>query len=233
MRERLGEFALSLHPDKTRLIEFGRHAADRRAQRGLGKPETFQFLGFTHICAKSRQGRFLLKRKSRRDRMRAKLKAIKQELKRRMHQPIPVQGKWLGQVVKGWFNYHAVPTNSRALNAFRFHVTEIWRQTLRRRSQKGDITWERIMRLANDWLPHAKILHPWPQQRFAVRHPRWEPYAGKPARTVLCGGRSAMSVPTAMVPILVPACIPGATGPNNLDKAKRDERAFSKGLPPF
>jgi len=188
MRERLGKFALSLHPDKTRLIEFGRHAADRRAQRGLGKPETFQFLGFTHICAKSRQGRFLLKRKSRRDRMRAKLKAIKQELKRRMHQPIPVQGKWLGQVVKGWFNYHAVPTNSRALNAFRFHVTDIWRQTLRRRSQKGDITWERITRLANDWLPQAKILHPWPQQRFAVRHPRWEPYAGNPPVRFCAGG---------------------------------------------
>jgi len=188
MRERLGKFALSLHPDKTRLIEFGRHAADRRAQRGLGKPETFQFLGFTHICAKSRQGRFLLKRKSRRDRMQAKLKAIKQELKRRMHQPIPVQGKWLGQVVKGWFNYHAVPTNSRALNAFRFFVTDIWRQTLRRRSQKGDITWKRITRLANDWLPHAKILHPWPQQRFAVRHPRWEPYAGNPPVRFCAGG---------------------------------------------
>ena len=177
MRERLGKFALSLHPDKTRLIEFGRHAADRRAKRGLGKPETFQFLGFTHICGKSRQGRFLLQRKSRRDRMRAKLQAIKQELKRRMHQPIPVQGKWLGQVVKGWFNYHAVPTNNRALSAFRSHVTDIWRQTLRRRSQKGDITWERITRLADDWLPQAKILHPWPQQHFAVRHPRWEPYA--------------------------------------------------------
>ena len=177
MRERLGKFALSLHPDKTRLIEFGRHAADRRAKRGIGKPETFQFLGFTHICGKSRQGRFLVKRKSRRDRMRAKLKAIKQELKRRMHQPIPVQGKWLGQVVKGWFNYHAVPTNSRALRAFRFFVTDIWRQTLRRRSQKGDTTREWITRLADDWLPHAKILHPWPHQRFAVRHPRWEPYA--------------------------------------------------------
>jgi RNA-directed DNA polymerase len=188
MRERLGKFALSLHPDKTRLIEFGRHAADRRAKRGLGKPETFQFLGFTHICGKSCQGRFLLKRKSRRDRMRAKLKAIKQELKRRMHQPIPVQGKWLGQVVKGWFNYHAVPTNSRALSAFRFHVTDIWRQTLRRRSQKGDITWERITRLARDWLPQSKILHPWPQQRFAVRHPRWEPYAGNPPVRFYAGG---------------------------------------------
>jgi RNA-directed DNA polymerase len=188
MRERLGKFALSLHPDKTRLIEFGRQAADRRAKRGLGKPETFQFLGFTHICGKSRQGRFLLKRKSRRDRMRAKLKAIKQELKRRMHQPIPVQGKWLGQVVKGWFNYHAVPTNSRALSAFRFFVTDIWRQTLRRRGQKGDITWERITRLADDWLPQAKILHPWPQQRFAVRHPRWEPYARIGPVRICAGG---------------------------------------------
>jgi RNA-directed DNA polymerase len=177
MRERLDKFALSLHPDKTRLIEFGRHAADRRARRGLGKPESFTFLGFTHICAKSRRGHFLLKRKSRRDRMRAKLKAIKQELQRRMHLPIPAQGKWLGQVVNGWFNYYAVPTNSRALSAFRFFVTDIWRQTLRRRSQKDGTTWERITRLADDWLPKPKILHPWPQQRFAVKHPRWEPYA--------------------------------------------------------
>src|SRR5271167_2564883 len=191
MRERLGQFALSLHPDKTRLIEFGRHAANRRAQRGLGKPETFAFLGFTHICAKSRRGYFLLKRKSRRDRMRVKLQAIKQELRRRMHQPIPVQGKWLGQVVSGCFNYHAVPTNSRALRAFRFFVTDLWRQTLRRRSQKDGITWERITRLADDWLPKPKILHPWPKQRFAVRHPRWEPYARiGPVR--FCAGGSAM-----------------------------------------
>jgi RNA-directed DNA polymerase len=177
MRERLGKFALSLHPDKTRLIEFGRFAAANRARRGLGKPETFAFLGFTFICGKSRRGYFLLKRKSRRDRMRAKLRGIKQDLRRRMHQPIPVQGKWLGQVVRGWFNYHAVPTNSRALCAFRFFVTDIWRQTLRRRSQKDGMTWERITRLADDWLPKPKILHPWPQQRFAVKHPRWEPYA--------------------------------------------------------
>ena len=187
MRERLDQFALSLHPDKTRLIEFGRHAANRRAQRGLGKPETFAFLGFTHICAKSRRGYFLLKRKSRRDRMRVRLQAIKQELRRRMHLPIPAQGKWLGQVVNGWFNYHAVPTNSRALSAFRFFVTDLWRQTLRRRSQKDGITWERIARLADDWLPKPKILHPWPKQRFAVRHPRWEPHARiGPVR--LCAG---------------------------------------------
>jgi RNA-directed DNA polymerase len=177
MRERLGEFALSLHPDKTRLIEFGRHAAANRERRGLGKPKTFNFLGFSFICGKSRQGKFLLKRKTRRDRMRAKLQAIKQELRQRRHQPIPVQGKWLRQVVKGYFNYHAVPTNSRALTTFRFFVTELWRRSLRRRSQKDGMTWERITRLANDWLPKPRILHPWPQARFAVTHPRWEPYA--------------------------------------------------------
>src|SRR5271167_1025646 len=140
MRERLGEFALSLHPDKTRLIEFGRHAAANRERRGLGKPETFNFLGFTFICGKSRRGKFLLKRKTRRDRMRAMLQAIKQELRQRRHQPIPVQGKWLRQVVKGYFNYHAVPTNSQALTAFRFFVTELWQRSLRRRSQKDGTT---------------------------------------------------------------------------------------------
>ena len=177
MRERLGKFALSLHPDKTRLIEFGRYAADRRARRGLGKPESFSFLGFTFICGKSRQGIFQLKRKTRRDRMRAKLRAIKQEMRRRMHQPIPLQGKWLQQVVSGYFNYHAVPTNSRALHAFRHFVAELWQRSLRRRSQKHSMTWERITQLANDWLPKPRILHPWPERRFAVTHPRWEPYA--------------------------------------------------------
>src|SRR5882757_4510840 len=130
MQKRLQGFALSLHPDKTRLIEFGRFAADRRAQRGLGKPETFKFLGFTFICGRCRQGRFMLKRKSRADRMRAKLMVIKKELRLRMHQPIAVQGKWLGQVVSGYFNYHAVPTNIRALGAFHHHVTDLWRRSL-------------------------------------------------------------------------------------------------------
>jgi RNA-directed DNA polymerase len=188
MRKRLGEFALSLHPDKTRLIEFGRFAAANRARRGLGKPETFTFLGFTFICGKSRRGYFLIKRKSRRDRMRAKLKAVRQELRRRMHQSIPVQGKWLGQVVRGWFNYHAVPTNARALSAFRFFVTDFWRRTLRRRSQKDGLTWDRITRLTDDWLPKPKILHPWPQQRFAVKHPRWEPYARIGPVRICAGG---------------------------------------------
>src|SRR4030088_3199059 len=188
MRERLGEFALSLHPDKTRLIEFGRHAAANRERRGLGKPETFNFLGFSFICGKSRRGKFLLKRKTRRDRMRAKLQAIKQELRQRRHQPIPVQGKWLRQVVKGYFHYHAVPMNSRALAAFRFFVTELWQRSLRRRSQKDGTTWEQITQLAKDWLPKPNILHPWPRIRFAVTHPRWEPYAGKPHVRFCAGG---------------------------------------------
>jgi RNA-directed DNA polymerase len=172
LRERLKEFALSLHPEKTRLIEFGRWAADNRKRRGLGKPETFNFLGFTFICGRSKRGRFQIRRKSRRDRMRAKVREIKTELRRRMHQPLPQQGKWLRQVVTGYFNYHAVPTNSRALAAFRFFVTDLWRRMLRHRSQQDGTTWQKITSLANDWLPKPHILHPWPNQRFAVRHPR-------------------------------------------------------------
>jgi RNA-directed DNA polymerase len=129
MRERLEEFALSLHPDKTRLIGFGRHAAARRRSRGLGKPETFAFLGFTFICGTARRGGFQLQRKSRRDRVRAKLEGVKEELRRRMHQPIPAQGLWLRRVVAGFFAYHGVPTNRRALAAFRFHVFDLWRRS--------------------------------------------------------------------------------------------------------
>jgi RNA-directed DNA polymerase len=188
MRERLQKFALTLHPEKTRLIEFGRFAAERRERRGLGKPETFNFLGFTFICGKTRQGKFQIKRKTRRDRMRAKLKMIKEEMWRRMHQPIPIQGKWLWYVVNGYFNYHAVPTNARALAVFRHHVLDLWRRALRRRSQKDRITWTRMTQLANDWLPKPIILHPWPSDRFAVTHPRWEPYAGKPHVRFCAGG---------------------------------------------
>jgi len=188
MRERLQEFALSLHPDKTRLIEFGRLAAANRKQRGLGKPETFNFLGFTFICGKSRRGKFLVKRKTRRDRMRAKLRMIKEELRRRMHRPIPQQGKWLKQVVTGYFNYHAVPTNFRALVMFRDGVTHRWQRLLSRRSQNGAITWARMKKLADDWLPKPRIRHPWPNKRFAVTHPRWEPYAGKPHVRIYAGG---------------------------------------------
>jgi len=188
MRKRLGEFALSLHPEKTRLIEFGRFAAERRRRRGLGKPETFNFLGFTFICGKTRAGKFQIKRKTRTDRMRAKLKEIKETLRRRMHRPIPEQGKWLGRVVRGYFNYHAVPTNAPALVTFRHHVTDLWRRTLRRRSQKDRTTWAWMTKLADNWLPKPIILHPWPSDRYAVTHPRWEPYAGKPPVRFCAGG---------------------------------------------
>ena len=175
--KRFEAFALSLHPDKTRLIAFGRHVASRRAQRGLGKPETFNFLGFTHICGRTRRGKFLLLRRSRRDRVRGKLREIKKELRRRLHQSIPEQGTWLGQVVRGFFAYHAVPTNSSTLGSFRYHVTDLWRRTLRRRSQRDTMTWPRIASIADHWLPKPLIRHPWPSVRFAAKHPRWEPYA--------------------------------------------------------
>jgi group II intron reverse transcriptase/maturase len=186
--ERLEKFALSLHPDKTRLIEFGRHAADNRKKRGLAKPETFNFLGFTHICGRSRKGYFALKRKTRRDRMRMKLKALKEELRRRMHAPIPEQGRWLAQVVRGYFAYHAVPTNAQRLAAFRYHVTLLWYRTLRRRSQKDWTKWERMARLAAAYLPPVRILHPWPSARFAVKHPRWEPGARIAPAGICAGG---------------------------------------------
>jgi len=160
MRTRFETFALALHPEKTRLIEFGRHAAVNRERRGIGKPETFNFLGFTFICGKSRGGKFLVHRKTRRDRMQAKLKEVKEQLRRRRHQPIPEQGKWLRQVIAGHFAYYAVPTNSRALSAFRHYVTDLWRRTLRRRSQKDRLTWERMTKLVADWLPQPLILHP-------------------------------------------------------------------------
>ena len=172
MRARFEEFALQLHPDKTRLIEFGRHAAAGRKKRGLGKPETFDFLGFTHICGRCRRGSFQLKRKSRRDRVRGKLKEIKEELWRRMHWPIPEQGSWLAQVIRGFFAYHAVPTNFAALSKFRRQIIWLWLRTLRRRSQRDNTPWTRMAKLAADFLPKPKILHPWPSVRFAAKHPR-------------------------------------------------------------
>src|SRR5215469_6567004 len=172
MRERLQKFSLSLHPDKTRLVEFGRFAAANRKRRGLGKPETFAFLGFTLVCSQSRRGRFLIKRRSRSDRMKAKLKDISNGLRQRMHQSIPEQGKWLKQVVTGYFGYHAVPTNSAALVTFRDGIIARWRWVLHRRSQKSALTWTRMKKLVDDWLPKPLILHPWPNQRFAVKHPR-------------------------------------------------------------
>lgn len=168
LRARFAEFGLELHPDKTRRIEFGRFAAKNRQKRGLGKPETFDFLGFTHVCAKDRRGRFQLRRRTIRKRMRAKLKEVKAELKRRMHQPVPEQGRWLAGVLRGYFQYHAVPTNGHALQAFRRGLERLWWHTLCRRSQKGRVSWTRMMRLAEQWLPRPRILHPWPGVRFAL-----------------------------------------------------------------
>lgn len=153
------------------------HAAARREKLGLGRPETFTFLGFTLICGRTRTGQFQILRKTRRDRMRATLRRVKEALRRQMHRPIPEQGKWLQQVTTGFFAYHAVPTNSRALAAFRHHVSVLWKRTLSRRSQTATLTWERMLRLVKAWLPPPRILHPWPAQRFDVKHPRWEPSA--------------------------------------------------------
>jgi RNA-directed DNA polymerase len=172
MRAQLAEHALTLHPGKTRLIEFGRFAEKNRKDRGLGKPETFNFLGFTFISGKSRSGKFLVKRKTRRDRLQAKLKMITREIRRRMHQPIPTLGTWLGCVVRGYFNYHAVPTNFRALATFRGEIMRRWLRILRRRSQLKRLTWERMVAIADTWLPRPRIILAWPRQRFNVRHPR-------------------------------------------------------------
>jgi RNA-directed DNA polymerase len=169
LRGRLAMFGLELNAEKTRLIEFGRHAARDRKARGLGKPETFQFLGFTHACARTRKsGRFKLKRITDSKRVRAKLHALKGEMRRRMHLPIPEQGRWLARVLQGHYNYYAVPDNIEALNAFRKGLIRHWLRLLRRRSQRSTMTWERMWRLADQWLPQPRISHPWPEQRFAA-----------------------------------------------------------------
>jgi len=169
LRERFAKFGLELHPDKTRLIEFGRFAAERRRQRGLGKPETFEFLGFTHICGKTRAGRFWLRRITISKRMRAKLREVNDQLKARRHQPIPEQGRWLASVVRGHLAYYAVPGNIRAVRSFLKQVTRHWLAALRNRSQRHRLTWDRMNRLATRWLPPARILHPYPEQRFDAR----------------------------------------------------------------
>ncbi len=169
LRERLARFGLELHPDKTRLIEFGRHAARRRKARGLGKPETFDFLGFTHISGKTKWGKFWLKRITITKRMRAKLREVNDQLKRRRHQPIPVQGQWLRSVVQGHLAYYAVPGNIDAVTAFRSQATRHWFKALRRRSQRTRLNWERMNRLAKRWLPPARVKHPFPDVRFNAR----------------------------------------------------------------
>jgi len=172
-RDRLQKFGLELHPDKTRLIEFGRFAAASRKQRGEGKPETFNFLGFTHICGKTwRSGKFLVVRKTIRKRLLAKLKQVKEELWMHMHQPLAKVGKWLRSVVQGYFNYHAVPGNLASLRSFRLEVSKRWLRVIQRRSQKSRITWQHVVGFAAQWLPLPKILHPYPTLRFAAKHPR-------------------------------------------------------------
>ena len=172
LRERFAKFGLELHPGKTRLIEFGRFAAGRRRAPGLGKPETFDFLGFTHICAKSRNGRFWIRRITIAKRMRAKLKEVKDQLRQRMHQPIPEQGRWLASVLRGHMAYYAVPGNRQAVTAFRDQMTRHWLKALRRRSQKTRIDLTRMHRISARWLPPARVMHPYPEARFTAIHPR-------------------------------------------------------------
>jgi RNA-directed DNA polymerase len=172
LRERLAKFGLELHPEKTRRIEFGRFAEENRKRKGEDKPETFDFLGFTHISAKNGIGRFTVRRKTIRKRMRAKLRQIKQELHTRMHDPVPRTGGWLKSVVQGYFNYYAVPGNLESLAVFRDRLLGLWWHTLRRRSQKHRLSWTRMLTLAQRWLPPPRVLHPYPVDRFAASHPR-------------------------------------------------------------
>jgi group II intron reverse transcriptase/maturase len=169
LRERLRKFALELHPDKTRVLAFGRYAARERKTRGQGKPETFNFLGFTHICSKTQAGEFLLMRQTACERTRRKLQEVKVELRRRRHLSITEQGEWLQSVIRGHFAYYAVPTNGQPLNRFRSGVIRHWRHALRRRSQHSRITWLRMQRLTERWIPSVTIMHPWPDTRFDVR----------------------------------------------------------------
>jgi RNA-directed DNA polymerase len=166
LRDRLAKFSLELHAEKTRLIQFGRFAAQQRKQRDLGKPETFDFLGFTHICGKTKSGSFALRRITITKRRRAKLHKVKEELVHRRYLPIPEQGQWLASVVRGHCAYYAVPGNYEAVDAFCGEVTKHWYRALRRRSQRTNLTWERMSRLEARWLPPAKITHPWPNVRF-------------------------------------------------------------------
>ena len=166
---RMGKFRLELHPEKTRLVEFGPFAAERRQRRGQGRPETFNFLGFTHICGKKRSnGRFTVIRQTIRKRLQAKLNAVKTELRRRMHDPVPEVGKWLGSVVRGHCRYYGVPTNSPALYLFRYQVCRLWHRTLMRRSQTGRVRWDRMRRLIDRYLPPVHIFHPYPLRRLGV-----------------------------------------------------------------
>jgi len=170
LRERLAAFNLELHPEKTRLIEFGRYASASRQRRGKGKPETFDFLGFTHYCAKTRKsGAFIVGRKTQSERMRAKLRQLKEELRRRMHRPVPETGAWLRRVVQGYYNYHSVPRNGAAMRRFTRALLRTWWKLLRRRSHKSRCDWKRFYhRIARRWMPPLRVIHPYPEKRLHV-----------------------------------------------------------------
>lgn len=169
LAERIGKFRLELHPEKTRLLEFGPFAAAKRKELGQGKAETFNFLGFTHICGKKRSnGRFTVLRQTNRKRLQAKLSEVKAELRRRRHDPIPEVGRWLHSVVGGHIRYYGVPMNGPALHLFRFQVGWLWHRTLSRRSQKGRVRWDRMRRFIDRWLPPARVCHPYPLRRLGV-----------------------------------------------------------------
>ena len=188
LQERMAKFGLALHPDKTRLIEFGRYAEKNRTLRGKGKPETFDFLGFTHCCGKTRKGWFAILRVTVKKRMRATLKAIRAKLRSKMHDDVPSVGKWLGRVVQGYFNYFAVPGNAYRLCSFRSEICRTWRRMLKRRSQRHRLSWERFNRLVNRYIPPYRNTHPYPDQRFRVNHPRQEPCAVVPLAGICAGG---------------------------------------------
>jgi group II intron reverse transcriptase/maturase len=168
LRERLAKFHLELHPEKTRVIEFGRFAAERRSRRGAGKPASFHFLGLTHTCSRTRAGKSTVRRTPQKARMRAKLREIKDELRRRRHAPVAEVGRWLQSVVVGWYRYYAVPLSMDCLRSFWYHVVWLWKRSMGRRSQKGYVTWSRMSRLIRRWLPQPRIMHPYPNQRLRV-----------------------------------------------------------------
>ena len=168
LAQRMGKFGLELHPEKTRLLEFGPFATGNRKRRGQAKPATFNFLGFTHICGKTRSGRFTVLRQTMRKRLQAKLGEVKAELRRRMHDPVPAVGKWLRTVVEGHFRYYGVPTNYAALVLFRSQIERLWRRVLARRSQNHRTRWDRVRRVLDRWLPPPRIYHPYPLRRLGV-----------------------------------------------------------------
>ena len=171
LQERMEKFGLALHPEKTRLIEFGRFAAQNREKRGEGKPETYDFLGFKHISGKTRKNkRYIVKRETKAKRLRAKLKEVKETLMRNRHEPLNKLANWLCGVIRGYFQYHAVPGNIDRLTFFRSETIRNWYRALKRRSQRSKLTWETFGKLANEWLPKARILHPYPDVRFDARN---------------------------------------------------------------